>query len=266
MVELKNIVQDYASERIVDDVSIKYEKPGIYMLLGPSGCGKSTVLRMMGGVRPFGTKTPTTGEVIIDGKPCEGPHDDVIMVFQQYANFPHLTVRENVAFPFQLKLWKNALPAKEREARIDSVIASVGLTDRANSRPAQLSGGQNQRLALATALVLRPRILLMDEPFGALDAQTRAEMQTLLVKLWAEQQCLIVFVTHDITEAMLLGDRITVLSTRPARLAAEIEIVEPRPRRDDWLRSRPAILIEEQIINLLRAEDGRTAGTMRVSV
>lgn len=272
MIELKNIVQEYPKpdgsgvERIVDDVSISLDKPGITMLLGPSGCGKSTVMRMMGGVRPFGVKTPTSGQVLIDGIPCHEAHDDAVMVFQQYANRPDLTVRENVEFPFSLRLWKRRVPADEAKKRVDAILERVGLADRQHNLPAQLSGGQNQRLALAQALSLRPRILLMDEPFGALDAQTRHEMQELLVELWKEQQCLVVFVTHDITEAQMVGDRILVLSTKPARIAADILITEPRPRGDAWLRSPDAIKMEERIINILRADDNRTRGTMQVAV
>lgn len=270
-VVLNNIVQEYPDPsgqthvRIVDDVSLSYDKPGINMLLGPSGCGKSTIMKMMGGVRPYGTKTPTSGTVTIDGVPCDTDHPDVIMVFQQYANRPDLTVRQNVAYPFTLKLWKDKLTQKEQDERIDVMLETVGLADRAHNRPSQLSGGQNQRLALAQALVLRPRILLMDEPFGALDAQTRVEMQHLLIKLWEEQQCLIVFVTHDITEAMMLGDRVTVFSKGPAKIAYDITIAEARPRTDTWLRSTEAVKMEERIINVLR-ESAHGGGQLRVSV
>lgn len=271
-VELKDIVQEYPSAdgegivRVVDGVNLVYDKPGIHMLLGPSGCGKSTVLKLMGGVRPDGVVSPSSGEVLIDGKPCDGPHDDAVMVFQQYANFPHLSAYDNVAFPFKLKLWKNRVPAGERDARIKEVLTAVGLGDKLHHRPSQLSGGQNQRLALAQALVLRPRILLMDEPFGALDAQTRAEMQDLLVDLWREQQCLIVFVTHDITEALLLGDRVTILSTKPARVAREFDITEPRPRSDLWLRSTEANRLESEILDLLKEGNVRGGGQVRVTI
>lgn len=272
MIDLRNIVQEYADPdgggvvRIIDDVSLAIDKPGITMLLGPSGCGKSTLLRMMGGVRPYGVVTPTHGVVQIDGAPCTREHPDAVMVFQQYANFPHLTVRQNVEYPFRLKLWRDKVTVAESHARIDEMLEKVGLADRANHRPSQLSGGQNQRLALAQALVLRPRFLLMDEPFGALDAQTRVEMQELLVSLWQSQQCTIVFVTHDITEAQMLGDRILVLSTRPARVAADIPIAEVRPRAPLWLRSTEATQIEEQIVTILRAGDTHGRGTLRVSV
>ncbi len=269
-IELVGVHQSYPSPdgqgsvEVVGGLDLHYDKPGINMLLGPSGCGKSTVLRMMGGVRPFGVKTPTRGEVLIDGRPCEGPHDDAVMVFQRYANRPDLSVRENVAFPFRLKLWRDAVPAAEREQRIDAILEAVGLSDKGALRPSQLSGGQNQRVALARALVLRPRILLMDEPFGALDAQTREEMQGLLVQLWQQQQCLIVFVTHDISEALVLGDRVTVLSTRPARVADDFAITEPRPRSATWQRSTEGLRMEERILEKLHAAGGR--GQIRVSV
>lgn len=258
-VELKDIVQEYPRPdgkgvtRVCDQISLAFSEPGINMLLGPSGCGKSTILRMMGGVRPIGTKTPTSGTVLIDGKPCVGAHDDAAMVFQRYANRPDLTVWENVAFPFRMKLWKKKVPKAEAEKRVNDILAAVGLADKHDLTPAQLSGGQNQRVALARALVLRPRILLMDEPFSALDAQIRLEMQTLLVKLHEMQPCLVVFVTHDVTEALTLGDRVITLSTQPARVADDFRITEARPRSSVWARSTEAVKMEERILNLLHA-------------
>jgi ABC-type nitrate/sulfonate/bicarbonate transport system ATPase subunit len=269
-VQLKDIVQRYPAPdgdgeiTVVEGINLHLEKPGITMLLGPSGCGKSTILRMMGGVRPFGVESPTSGEVLINGAPCTGPHDEAVMVFQQYANRPDLTVRDNVAFPFRLKLWRDQVPKDEAKERVDALLASVGLADKAGLYPAQLSGGQNQRVALARALVLRPRILLMDEPFGALDAQTREEMQHLLVALIQSHPCLVVFVTHDVTEALLLGDRVLVLSTSPARIADDFNIQEPRPRSSLWERSTAAIQIEERILKQLHASGSR--GQVRVSV
>ncbi len=262
-VELKGIVQEYPAPqgegvvRIVDGVDVTLERPGITMLLGPSGCGKSTILRMLGGVRPIGVKTPTEGEVLINGVPCHGPHDDAVMVFQRYANRPDLTVRDNVALPFRFKLWRDRIPAAEQKERIDHILEAVGLADKAELRPSQLSGGQQQRVALARALVLRPRILLMDEPFGALDAQTREEMQHLLIALFNDQPCVIVFVTHDVDEALALGDRILVLSTRPARLAIDLTITEPRPRSALWRRSTEATRMREKILSQLH-ESGQS--------
>ncbi|MEO1227753.1 MAG: ATP-binding cassette domain-containing protein [Myxococcota bacterium] len=270
-IELVDIVQEYPKPdgsgplRVVDGVNIDLEGPGIYMLLGPSGCGKSTILRMMGGVRPIGTLTPTSGVVRIDGDDVHGPHDDAVTVFQRYANRPDLTVEQNVGLPFRMSLWKKRVPTEERKSRVQEILQAVGLGDKAQLRPAQLSGGQNQRVALARALVLRPRILLMDEPFGALDAQTREEMQALLFRLYTERPCAIVFVTHDITEALALGDRVLVLSSQPAKVAADFPINEPRPRSALWLRSTEAVKMEEQILDVLH-DSGGARGQVRVSV
>jgi len=269
--ELRDILQEYpaaggkGATRVVDGLSLRYDRPGINMLLGPSGCGKSTILRMMGGVRPFGVVTPTSGSVLIDGKPCTGAHEDSVMVFQRYANRPDLSVRDNVAFPFRLGLWKDRWAKNEWSARVDEMLKAVGLWEHAKLRPAQLSGGQNQRVALARALVLEPRILLMDEPFGALDAQTRAEMQKLLHELYARRPCLVVFVTHDVTEALALGDRVTVLSAQPARIADDFTIDEPRLRGADWQRAPETVKLEERVLDQLHAASpGR--GSVKVSI
>jgi ABC-type nitrate/sulfonate/bicarbonate transport system ATPase subunit len=269
-IELREIVQEYPARdgsggavRVVDRVSMNFDRPGINMLLGPSGCGKSTLLHMMGGVRPMGVATPTSGEVLIDGKPCIEAHDDAVMVFQRYANRPDLTVWENVAFPFRLARWKRSVAKAEWSKRVDAMLDAVGLSGHRNHRPAQLSGGQNQRVALARALVLQPRILLMDEPFGALDAQTRVDAQNLLVDLHKRNPCLIVFVTHDVTEALLLGDRVIVLSTQPARIADDFAILEPRPRSATWQRSSEAVKMEERILDQLHKT---SAGRGEVSV
>ncbi len=269
VIALDRIVQEYPRpeggvNRVVDDLSLQFTGPSINMLLGPSGCGKSTLLYMMGGVRPQNTNMPTSGTITIDGVPCHDAHDDAVMVFQRYANRPDLTVYENVAFPFRLKLWRDRVPAAQRDALVTRMLEAVGLADKAKLRPSQLSGGQNQRIALARALVLRPRILLMDEPFGALDAQTREEMQKLLVTLYREFPCLIVFVTHDVTEALLLGDRVVVLSTQPARIADDFAIATPRPRDSGWLRMPEAVALEQRILSRLHQAAGK--GNVRVTV
>ena len=266
---VRDIVQEYPADgggltRVIDRVSLTFDKPGINMLLGPSGCGKSTLLHMLGGVRPLGVKTPTSGSVLIDGVECTGAHDDSVMVFQRYANRPDLSVFDNIAFPFRLKLWKSRVAEGEWRQRVGDMLKAVGLSDKAGLRPAQLSGGQNQRVALARALVLRPRILLMDEPFGALDAQTREEMQRLLIELYRSWPCLVVFVTHDVTEALVLGDRVIVLSSQPARVADDFEVGEPRPRSAEWQRSRAAQALEERILNQLHASPGK--GQVRVTL
>ncbi len=268
-VVLKDIVQEYPKPeggvtRVLGGISLAFERPGINMLLGPSGCGKSTLLHMMGGVRPIGTPTPTSGSVLIDGKECQGVHEDAVMVFQRYANRPDLTVYDNVAFPFRLKLWRDRVPKAQWRERVSQMLQVVGLADKAKLRPAQLSGGQNQRVALARALVLRPRILLMDEPFGALDAQTRQDMQRLLARLYEAAPCLIVFVTHDVTEALTLGDRVIVLSSQPAMIADDFAIRAPRPRSSEWQRSAEAIKLEERILDHLHKAPG--LGQVRVTL
>ncbi len=268
-IKLSGIVQDYPAPsntgtvRVLDGVDLTLDRPGFHMLLGPSGCGKSTLLRLMGGVRPFNVTTPTTGRVEIDGQPCDDQHDDAVMVFQQYANRPDLSVWDNVAFPFHLQLWRHRVAKKEWMERVDAMIAAVGLGEKKRLRPSQLSGGQNQRVALARALVLQPRILLMDEPFGALDAQTRDEMQRLLISLHRQQPCLVVFVTHDVSEALTLGDRIIVLSPQPATIADDFAVDAERPRHT-WLRTTEGLRMQERILERLRTAQGN--GQIRLTV
>jgi ABC-type nitrate/sulfonate/bicarbonate transport system ATPase subunit len=268
-VTAQDIVQEYAQPggnilRVIDNITLKFERPSINMLLGPSGCGKSTLLRMLGGVRPWNVTTPTSGQVKIDDVSCHGAHPDAVMVFQHYANRPDLTVRDNIAYPFAFNEWKRRLTKAEIEERVNQILQEVGLNDKRDLYPSQLSGGQNQRVALARALVLRPRILLMDEPFGALDAQTRSTMQTLLGQLHLAHPCLIVFVTHDVTEALLLGDRVLVMSTQPARIVADFDIFIPRPRSTDWLSSADAREMHDTVVEHLRTSNSR--GNIRVSV
>jgi ABC-type nitrate/sulfonate/bicarbonate transport system ATPase subunit len=269
IIETSNIVQEYVQPdgtqlRVLDGINLKFERPGINTLLGPSGCGKSTLMKMLGGVRPWNVKTPTAGTVAIDGEPCDGPHQDVVMVFQHYANRPDLTVRQNVMYPFTFTEWRRRLSAQEAEKRVDEMLREVGLADKRDQYPSQLSGGQNQRVALARALVLRPKILLMDEPFGALDAQTRADMQALLIRLHAAHPCVVIFVTHDVTEALTIGNRVIVLSTQPARVIEDFPIFEPTPRGAAWLNGAEARAMNDRVVSHLRASGAR--GSVRVSV
>jgi ABC-type nitrate/sulfonate/bicarbonate transport system ATPase subunit len=269
LVTARDIVQEYdkpdgGTLRVLDQISLRFDRPSINMLLGPSGCGKSTLLRMLGGVRPWNVRTPTSGTIEIDGVPCQGPHEDAVMVFQSYANRPDLTVRENVAYPFNFHEWRKRLSAKEAQERVSSMLEEVGLSDKAKLYPSQLSGGQNQRIALARALVLRPRILLMDEPFGALDAQTRAGMQVLLGKLVEHHPCLVVFVTHDVTEALILGDRVIILSTQPARVIDDFEIGGRAFRTREWLQGAEARSMHDRVVGHLRTAGAR--GNVRVSL
>jgi len=192
----------------------------ISSFLGPSGCGKSTVLRLVAGLEP--QHPPTSGSVTVLGRPVVGPGADRGMVFQDYTSFDHRTVLDNVVFGLECR----GVPRWEREAEGLEWIAKVGLDPGRDARkyPHELSGGMRQRVAIARTLILRPRIILMDEPFGALDPATRLDMQDLLVKLWREVEATVLFVTHSVEEAVYLGDRVFVMATTPGRIAEEIRL------------------------------------------
>ena len=196
------------------------DKGEISTFLGPSGCGKSTVLRMVAGLEP--QFPPTTGSVRVLGREVIGPGADRGMVFQDYTSFDNRTVLENVVFGLECR----GVPRPRREAEGLEWIAKVGLDPRrdATKYPHELSGGMRQRVAIARTLILRPRIILMDEPFGALDPATRLDMHDLLVRLWREVQATVLFVTHSVEEAVYLGDRVFVMATTPGRIAAEIRL------------------------------------------
>src|SRR5215470_2431825 len=190
-------------------------------LIGASGCGKSTLLRVVAGF-----EEPTTGEVLVEGKRVTGPGSDRGMVFQDYALFPWMTVRQNIGFgPRQRQL-----PRKEVEDIADEFVKLVGLERAANRYPSQLSGGMKQRVAIARVLANNANILLMDEPFGALDALTREQLQRELLQIWARTRVTIVFVTHSVEEAALLADRVLVMSAGPGRIESDVRIELPRPR------------------------------------
>lgn len=197
-------------------------------ILGPSGCGKSTLLRLIAGLRPH--FPATSGDVKVMGKPVEGPGADRGMVFQDYTSFDNRTVIDNVAFGLECQ----GVPAKERREKAAEWIEKVGLDVKrdGNKYPHQLSGGMRQRVAIARTLILHPRIILMDEPFGALDPVTRLNMQDLLVRLWRELEATVFFVTHSVEEAVYLGDRVYIMSPGPGRLVREMPVPPPdRPAR-----------------------------------
>ena len=197
------------------------ERGAFVCLIGASGCGKSTLLRVVAGF-----EEPTTGEVLVEGKPVTAPGSDRGMVFQDYALFPWMTVRQNIGFgPRQRQL-----PRKEVEDIADEFVKLVGLERAANRYPSQLSGGMKQRVAIARVLANNANILLMDEPFGALDALTREQLQRELLQIWARTRVTIVFVTHSVEEAALLADRVLVMSAGPGRIESDIRIDLPRPR------------------------------------
>jgi NitT/TauT family transport system ATP-binding protein/sulfonate transport system ATP-binding protein len=197
------------------------ERGAFVCLIGASGCGKSTLLRVVAGF-----EEPTTGEVLVEGKPVTAPGSDRGMVFQDYALFPWMTVRQNIGFgPRQRQLSR-----KEVEDIADEFVKLVGLERAANRYPSQLSGGMKQRVAIARVLANNANILLMDEPFGALDALTREQLQRELLQIWTRTRVTIVFVTHSVEEAALLADRVLVMSAGPGRIESDIRIDLPRPR------------------------------------
>jgi len=203
------------------DVSFQVHRREFVCVIGPSGCGKSTLIRMVAGL-----DYPTSGRMLLDGREVHEPGPDRGMVFQGYTLFPWLTVTRNVAFGLEMQGMDRT--TAEREARQWTDL--VGLSRFADAYPAQLSGGMKQRTAIARALAARPRILLMDEPFGALDAQTRAQMQAHLLEIWKNVDITILFITHDLDEAILLADRILVLKAHPGEVQELIEVSVPRPR------------------------------------
>jgi NitT/TauT family transport system ATP-binding protein len=192
----------------------------ISSFLGPSGCGKSTVLRLVAGLAP--QHPPTSGSVKVLGREVVGPGADRGMVFQDYTSFDNRTVLDNVAFGLECR----GVPRRDREAEAREWVAKVGLDPKrdASKYPHELSGGMRQRVAIARTLILRPRVILMDEPFGALDPATRLDMQDLLVKLWREVEATVLFVTHSVEEAVYLGDRVYVMATTPGRIVEEIRM------------------------------------------
>ncbi|MDF1656147.1 MAG: ABC transporter ATP-binding protein [Verrucomicrobiales bacterium] len=217
-------------------------------VIGPSGCGKSTLIRILAGL-----ETETSGAVLLDGNPVAGPGPDRGMVFQSYTLFPWLTVKQNVMFGPKMAGHKEA--GVEADAR--QWIELVGLSQFENSYPHQLSGGMKQRVAIARALANRPRILLMDEPFGALDAQTRAQMQSYLLQIWRNLDITILFITHDLDEAIYLADRILVLKANPGEVDEILEVPVPRPRNLDQFIEPEFIATKHHINQLIHPESER---------
>ncbi len=228
------------------------------VLLGPSGCGKSTILRMIAGL-----DVPTTGEVLVNGKRVEGPGPDRGMVFQKYTSFAWLTVAQNIEYGLKLK----GVSEKERSETVAHLVDATGLAGFEAAYPHTLSGGMQQRVAIARSVAVRPSVLLMDEPFGALDAQTRSVMQDLLLKIWTETAATILFVTHDVGEAVYLADRLYVVSGRPGSIAEEIEVPFARPR-GEALKHRPEFrdLESQALTSLRRYAAGSGSGQVRVTL
>jgi NitT/TauT family transport system ATP-binding protein len=220
-------------------------------ILGPSGCGKSTLLRMVAGL-----DVPSTGSITLDGKPVTAPGADRGMVFQSYTLFPWLSVTQNVCFGLREK----ALPQAQQREIAAHFIAKVGLNGFENHLPKQLSGGMQQRTALARALANNPRILLMDEPFGALDHQTRELMQELLQGIWESERKTVLFVTHDIDEAIFMGSRAVVMSARPGRIKCDISVEIAHPRAYSVKTTQAFVDLKARLTEEIRVEVRRAAG------
>jgi len=244
-------VRGGAPTRALEPTNISIGDNDFVTILGPSGCGKSTLLRLVAGL-----DTPTTGQILLDRKPVKNPGPDRGMVFQSYTLFPWLTIAENVAFGLREK----GVSLRERTDVVRQWLDRVGLTNFAHHYPKQLSGGMQQRTAIARALANDPAILLLDEPFGALDNQTRALMQELLLGIWERERKTVLFVTHDIEEAIFLASRVVVMTARPGRIKADIPIDLGYPRHYTVKTSPEFSAIKARLTEEIRVEAVLAAG------
>ncbi|MFD1705087.1 ABC transporter ATP-binding protein [Methylopila henanensis] len=235
----------------VSGVSLTVEPGEFVSIIGPSGCGKSTMLNALAGFLK-----PTSGTVAVDGKPIDGPGADRGMIFQQYSLFPWKTVRENVEFGLKMK----GIDRAERARQARTLLGLAGLSQFENQYPDALSGGMKQRVGIVRALATGPRILLLDEPFGALDAQTRLIMQQILTNMWQRLKISVLFVTHDIDEAIFLSDRVYVMTARPGAIKAEVAVPLPRPREPALIMSSEFLALRRGLMSLIREESLKAMG------
>jgi NitT/TauT family transport system ATP-binding protein len=245
----------YAKGNVIEAVSsvTMDVKPGEFVsLIGPSGCGKSTLLNIVAGF-----VQPTSGSALVDGAAIKGPGSDRGVVFQQYSLFPWLTVRKNVEFGLKMK----GMPIAQRVPQARTLLGLAGLLAFENHYPDQLSGGMKQRVGIVRALATSPQMLLMDEPFGALDAQTRVVMQEILTNMWQQFRISVLFVTHDIEESIFLSDKIYVMTARPGRIKAEIKVPLPRPRTPEMTSTTEFIGLVQQLKALIREESLAAMGS-----
>ena len=257
-IEIKNVVKVFEGKRgsnlVLDNVSLTIEAGTFLTIVGASGCGKSTLLRIVAGL-----ETADDGIVLIGGKPITGPGVDRAMVFQDYSLFPWLTVKQNVLFSRRLvaNSYDNlALERGAEEARASRLISLVGLAASQDLYPSQLSGGMRQRIAIARALMSKPSIILMDEPFGALDAQTREVMQDLVLDVVEQEGTTIMFVTHDVEEAIYLGKRVVLMSPHPGRIDTIYDVPLP-DKRDGEMRVDPQFLkLKRTVMDRIRETVG----------
>ncbi|MFG1640783.1 ABC transporter ATP-binding protein [Amycolatopsis sp. NPDC049252] len=247
--ELRNVAKDYTAggqvTRALDGVDLEVLRGEFVCVVGASGSGKSTLLSLVAGL-----SGPTEGEVLLDGVPVTGPGPDRGLVFQSGALYPWRSVEKNVAFGLELL----SLDPAERAERVDWYLAETGLDAVRRSLPKQLSGGQKQRVAIARALACEPEVLLLDEPFGALDVQTKEDMQVLIRRIWADTGTTVLMVTHDVEEAVFLGGRVVVLASDPGRIAADVEVALPA-ERDLGVKREPEFLaLRARIEDLVREQ------------
>ncbi|MBV9182954.1 MAG: ABC transporter ATP-binding protein [Acidobacteria bacterium] len=249
-----------ALENINFEIEDAFSKEGrdigeFRVLLGPSGCGKSTLLRLIAGL-----DRPDSGEILVNDQPVHGPGKDRGMVFQKYTSFPWLSVADNIGYGLKI----NGVSAQSRNDAVSQLLQAVGLAGFEHSYPDTLSGGMQQRVAIARTLALRPSVILMDEPFGALDAQTRGEMQQLLLRVWEETASTILFVTHDVEEAIFLADRIFIMSAHPGTIVEDLQVPFDRPRDLSLKQRNEFHELQNYVLGCLRRAPGN--GQVRVSV
>lgn len=254
-IEFKNVYKEFVTERgaqpisVIENVSIDIDEGAVIALLGPSGCGKTTLLRIVGGL-----ETLTSGSVQLEGEEVIKPDRRKGMVFQSYSSFPWLTVEGNVRFGTR---YRKDISESEKHDVVKHCLDLVRLTEYASLYPARISGGMRQRVAIARTLAAGPKVLLMDEPFGALDAQTRESLQIQLLDINRQERKTIVFVTHDVEEAILLADRILMFSARPARIIKEIDvnrIIREEPRGQETKESKPFFELRNEILHIARKQ------------
>jgi NitT/TauT family transport system ATP-binding protein len=254
VIEIRGVHKEFVKgERRVlalQDIDLTVAKHEFVAILGPSGCGKSTLLNMVAGF-----DRPTRGSVKVEGEEIVEPSPRRCVVFQEPALFPWLTVMDNVVFGPK----NRRQPAAEYRPRAAQIIEQVGLRGFEASYPAELSGGMRQRVGIARVLIMEPNVLLMDEPFGSLDAQTRTLMQELLLALWERHHQTVLFITHDIEEALLLADRVCVMTARPGRIKKSIPVPMPRPRSIELTTSPEFNLLRREVLDLIREESVRAA-------
>ena len=249
MIELDGVWKEFAKgERRVlalEDISLKVAEREFVAILGPSGCGKSTLLNMVAGF-----DSPSRGTVRVDGEEITEPSPRRGVVFQEPALFPWFSVMENVLFGPKTQ----RQPAADSRQRASQILEQVGLRGFESSYPAELSGGMRQRVGIARVLIMQPQVLLMDEPFGSLDAQTRMLMQELLLQVWERHHQTVLFITHDIEEALLLADRVCVMTARPGRIKKNIDVGIPRPRAIEVTTSPEFNALRREVLGLIREE------------